>query len=292
MTAGKETNVNDVFNVFKEKVMTVAQEVVDYRVHKDSVKGSAWWTNEIKGAVEEKKKAYKKMLQRNVSEEVSVRRKSEYKEWKTKVKDLVDESKMRVDEEFGRKLSERFMKYRKLFWREMKKERGDVGGVSLRMRREDGMLVSSKKVVKGVWKRHFERLMNGGTGGEAIVTSMGMEAGGERVYEQRVIERVEVEKAIAKIKCGKAADIDGITPEMVKHGEDAVVEWMTMICNLAWRQGEVPDEWKMAVIVPLYKNKGNKDECSNNKGISLLNVPGKIYGRILTEIDAGDREES
>ncbi len=145
------------------------------------------------------------------------------------------------------------------------------------------MLVSSKEEVKGVWKRHFERLMNGGTGGETIVTSMGMEAGGKRVGEQRVIERVEVEKAIGKMKCGKAAGIDGITPEMVKHGGDAVVEWLTMICDMTWRQGEVPDEWKKAVMVPLHKGKGNKDECNNFRGISLLSVSGKIYGRILTE---------
>ncbi len=46
------------------------------------MKGSAWWTNEIKEAVEEKKKAYKKMLQRNVPEDERVRRRSEYKEWK------------------------------------------------------------------------------------------------------------------------------------------------------------------------------------------------------------------
>ncbi len=110
---------------------------------------------------------------------------------------------MRVDEEFGRKLSEKFMENRKLFWKEVKKERGDVGSVSLRMKREDGMHVSSKEEVKGVWKRHFELLMNGGTGGEAIVMSMGMEAGGKRVGEQRAIERVEVEKAIGKMKCDK-----------------------------------------------------------------------------------------
>ncbi len=51
--------------------------------------------------------------------------------------------------------------------------------------------------------------------------------------EQRVIERVEVEKAIGTMKCGKAAGIDGITPEMVKHGGDAVGEWLTMISGLA-----------------------------------------------------------
>ncbi len=223
------------------------------------------------------------MLQRNVSEEVSVRRRSEYKEWKKKVRELVDEGKMRVEEVFGRKLSERFMENRKLFCKEVKKERGDVGGVSLTMKREDGMLVSSKEEVQGVMKRHFEHLMNGGTGGEAVVTSMGMKAGGKRVGEKRTIERVEVEKAIGKMKCGNAAGIDGINPELVKHEGDTVREWMTMICDLAWRQGKVPGEWKKAVIVPLHKSKGNKDECNNYRGISLLSVPGKICGRILTE---------
>ncbi len=95
-TVGEETNVNDVFYVFKEVVMTVAQEVVCYRICKGRTKGSAWWTEEIKGAVEEKKKAYKRMLQRNTSE-VNARRRSEYRAWKKKVKELVDESKMRVD---------------------------------------------------------------------------------------------------------------------------------------------------------------------------------------------------
>ncbi len=77
-------------------------------MYEDRVKGSAWWRDEIKGAVEEKKKVYKKMLQRSVSEEVSVRKMSEYKTWKKKVKELVDESRMRVGEEFVRKLSEKF----------------------------------------------------------------------------------------------------------------------------------------------------------------------------------------
>ncbi len=53
-----------------------------------------------------KKKAYKRMLQRNTSEEVSARRRSEYRAWNKKVEEIVDESKMRRDEEFGRKLSE------------------------------------------------------------------------------------------------------------------------------------------------------------------------------------------
>ncbi len=128
MAVEGETSVDVVFNVFKEVVMTVAQEAVGYRICKGREKGSAWWTDEIKGAVEEKKKAYKKMLQKNVAVRGSARRRrSEYKVWNKKVKELVDDSKMRVDEEFGRKLSEVHEQKTIL---ERGEERGDAGGVS------------------------------------------------------------------------------------------------------------------------------------------------------------------
>ncbi len=69
----------------------------------------------MKDAVEWKKKAHEKMLQRYLPEEVKVRRKSEHKEWKNRVRELIEESKRRVDEEFGRKLSQNFSENKKLF---------------------------------------------------------------------------------------------------------------------------------------------------------------------------------
>ncbi len=37
------------------------------------------------------------------------------------------------------------------------------------------------------------------------------------------------------------------------------------------------------IIVLLDKGKGSRSECSSCRGIQLLSVPGKVYGRILTE---------
>ncbi len=37
----------------------------------------------------------------------------------------------------------------------------------------------------------------------------------------------------------------------------------------------------IACMAPLYKGKGDKQECSNFRGISLLSVVGKLYGRML-----------
>ena len=47
--------------------------------------------------------------------------------------------------------------------------------------------------------------------------------------------------------------------------------------------GVVPIDWGGVCIVPLYKGKCDKCECSNSRGISLLSVVGKLYGRVLIE---------
>lgn len=51
-----------------------------------------------------------------------------------------------------------------------------------------------------------------------------------------------MKKAIAKPKHGKPAGIDEITSDISIYGEDATVKWILLICNHAWRLGEVPHE--------------------------------------------------
>ncbi len=90
-------------------------------------------------------------------------------------------------------------------------------------------------------------------------------------------------KAIRKLKLGKALGSDGITAEMLKYGGEIVVDWMMWICSLAWEQSKVPEDWRKAIIVLLYKGKGKREECNNYRCISLLSVAGKVYGWILNE---------
>ena len=52
---------------------------------------------------------------------------------------------------------------------------------------------------------------------------------------------------------------------------------------MSFESGVVPEGWRSAVIVPLYKGKGERTECSNYRGISLLSVARKIYAEILVD---------
>ena len=50
---------------------------------------------------------------------------------------------------------------------------------------------------------------------------------------------------------------DEITGEMIKGGGDRVVDWIWKLCNMAFESGAVPADLRSAVIVPLYKGKGD-----------------------------------
>ncbi len=66
-------------------------------------------------------------------------------------------------------------------------------------------------------------------------------------------------KAMRELKTGKAPALDGtITAQMLKYGGEIVVDWMVWMCKLAWQQSKVPEDWRRAIIVPLYKGKGKR----------------------------------
>ena len=62
-----------------------------------------------------------------------------------------------------------------------------------------------------------------------------------------------------------------------------VEDWIWRLCNIDLESGVVPEDLKCAVIVPLYKCKGEMTECKSYIGISFLSVIGKIYTQILVD---------
>lgn len=53
------------------------------------------------------------------------------------------------------------------------------------------------------------------------------------------------------------------------------------IYNRICREEETPNDWKESLIVPIYKNKGKKKECNNQRGLSLLSTAMKIFQQIV-----------
>nr|VZI48544.1 unnamed protein product [Spirometra erinaceieuropaei] len=91
----------------------------------------------------------------------------------------------------------------------------------------------------------------------------------------------ETIRAVQQLSSGKVPGSDAIPAEVYKHGGPQLMDHLTALFQEMWRQGEVPQDFKDATIVHLYKRKGNRQVCDNHRGISLLNITGKIFARIL-----------
>ena len=52
---------------------------------------------------------------------------------------------------------------------------------------------------------------------------------------------------------------------------------------MAFQNDVVPEDWWFAVIVTLYKDKRERTECKNYRGISLLSLVRKMYAGILVD---------
>jgi len=88
----------------------------------------------------------------------------------------------------------------------------------------------------------------------------------------------EVYKAMNKVK---APGVCGIYPEYIQHrGSDALCT-LHKIVTWVWEEEVVPEEWHQGIIIPLYKGKGSKSECSYYRGITLLSMPGKVFAHII-----------
>ena len=57
------------------------------------------------------------------------------------------------------------------------------------------------------------------------------------------------------------------------------MEIHTLITSI-WKKEKLPEEWKESIIVPIHK-KGDKTDCNNYRGISLLPTTYKILSNIL-----------
>jgi hypothetical protein len=90
---------------------------------------------------------------------------------------------------------------------------------------------------------------------------------------------VEVEAAIGKLKSYKSPGTDQIPAELIKAGGETCSEIHRLICSI-WKNEELPQQWKESIIVPIHK-KGDKTDCNNYRGISLLPTAYKILCNIL-----------
>lgn len=91
----------------------------------------------------------------------------------------------------------------------------------------------------------------------------------------------EIKKGIDKLKNNKAYGIDLILNEYIKCTSDLLLPVYEKLFNLILNTGIIPSTWLTGIIKPLYKNKGEKNDVNNYRGITILSCFGKLFTAVL-----------
>ena len=124
-----------------------------------------------------------------------------------------------------------------------------------------GQIITDKHQIKQRWGGYFEGLINP----NEDTRDNNFSAQDILEHEPEIL-RSEVEESLISAKTGKAPGID---------------ELLWRVCRAVWKDGIAPMEWRQSILIPIWKRKGDRRECSQYRGISLLSQSSKVFARIL-----------
>ena len=88
-------------------------------------------------------------------------------------------------------------------------------------------------------------------------------------------------KTIKQMTCGKAPGADAIPEEVYKTGGETIRNQQASLFQTMWVQEHLPQEFRDATIIHIYKQKRNHQSCDNHRGISLMSTAATILDRVL-----------
>jgi len=95
-----------------------------------------------------------------------------------------------------------------------------------------------------------------------------------------IIQKEAVNDLLCHLDTYKSVGPDGIYPRVLRDLAEELTKPLSIIYQQSWLTGEVPDDWRIASVTPIYK-KGWKEDPGNYRPVSLTLVLGKIVEQFI-----------
>ena len=97
----------------------------------------------------------------------------------------------------------------------------------------------------------------------------------------KAISKRELNQAIKQLSRGKSPGPDNIPNEALIEANKETRKIILYVFNMIYSEEEIPKTWSEGKIIRIYKGKGKKGKCSNERGITLSSNSGKLFDRII-----------
>ena len=233
-----------------------------------------WWNETVNNAVKEKRRVWKESKKGNCTTEA-------YKKAKCKSNWAAEKAQAKAEAKRFGNLStckeSRDNAFRAA--KEMKAQNRDVTEDSC-VKNDKGDLAFSDEDKLKAWNEHYEKLLNE----EFPWDEKHLDTGTPKEGPAPKLTREAVQKALLKMKDGKAAGGSGIVAEMLKAAGETGLDLLTDLLNSIIHDQEMPCDWDMSVIKNCYKGKGDALVRGNYRGLKLLEHPMKLFERVIEQL--------
>ena len=273
----REGEASQMWDSMASCIRKVAKEVLgESKGFAPHQKESWWWNEEVQTKVKAKKECCKALYKERTDENGE-----RYRKAKQEAKKAVREAKLAAYDDMYKRLDtkEGELDIYKLARAREKKTR-DLNQVRC-IKDEDGKVLATENAVKDRWRGYFHNLFNEGHERSASLGELSNSEECRNYSFYRRIRKEEVVVALKKMKHRKAVGPDDIPIEVWKVLGETGITWLTDLFNRILKTKKMPNEWRTSTLVPIYKNKGDVQNCMNYRGIKLMSHTMKLWERVI-----------
>jgi len=232
-----------------------------------------WWSAECEVATKRRKRA-KNILRRNPTVENA----QEMRRLENEAKEVIKQTKEKKWKEYINEINSKSPPSE--VWNKIKKLKSKYKATTSPLIINNSLITETKEKAK-VFAEYFEETL--------YIPQVAVDDNRERILEKiadmgdsynAALTREEMDNTLRKIK-GSSPGEDYVHNSMLKELPEEAKKLLLELFNKVWDSGNLPEQWKTALIIPIHKHGKPENLTTSYRPIALLPCIGKIMERIV-----------
>ncbi|PKU33402.1 rna-directed dna polymerase from mobile element jockey-like [Limosa lapponica baueri] len=246
---------------FKDHLLQAQERCIPEKESGKKAGRPAWINKELLDKIKNKKEAFHPQKQGRVDW-------VEYKETIRVAGNQIRQAKAQTELNLARDIKDNKKNlYR--YVRDKGKTREDVGP----LRKETGDLVTQDMEKAELPNDFFASVFTGKGSNHTAQVAEGKNRGYEN-EEPPTVREDQVRGDLRKLKVHNSMGTDEIHPRVPREVANEAAKPLSIIFEKSWQSGKVPEDWRKASVIPVFK-KAKKKDPGNYRLVSLTSTPGK-----------------
>ena len=261
----KNLNCYEMWDTFKSNLDNIQLECFPVRKIRTKNRKPFWWNCDIRDKIRDKRKSFKRYKENQ--NEIDL---ENYRKIRNELNQLIRRSKRLGEINLARNNNKDPKKFFS-FYRFKNKNR-KIGPV-----KSEGKVVNSDSEMVNIFNKYFASVFTDEKVDSDLESSHSQ---GNYNLTACPLEEGKIKRMLDQIDCNKSAGPDEIYGKVLKEGSVSIAKALYLIFNRSLEFGEIPEDWKLANVVPIFK-KGDREDIGNYRPVSLTSLVVKILEKIL-----------